>query len=93
MDLAALGLLVDTEGWDLLASLPAYDAGAELGLQTRLREAGYAPELVSAALLQSQLRARAQDKFGTFADAMLFTVDGLEQATRFAVAARHAARC
>ena len=92
MDLAALGLLVDTEGWDLLASLPAYDAGAELGLQTRLREAGYAPELVSAALLQSQLRARAQDKFGTFADAMLFTVDGLEQATRLAVAARHAAR-
>ena len=27
MDLAALALLVDTEGWDLLASLPAYDAG------------------------------------------------------------------
>ena len=92
MDLAALALLVDTEGWDLLASLPAYDAGAELGLQTRLRQAGYAPELVSAALLQSRLRARAQDKFGSFADAMLFTVDGLEQATRFAVAARHAAR-
>ena len=92
MDLAALALLVDAEGWQLLSSLPAYDAGTELALQTRLREAGYAPELVSAALLQSQLRARAQDKFGAFADAMLFTVDGLEQATRFAVAARHAAR-
>jgi hypothetical protein len=92
MDLAALALLVDAEGWDLLASLPAYDAGSELALQTRLREAGYAPELVAAALLQSQLRARARDKFGAFADGMLFTPDGLEQATRFEVAARHAAR-
>ena len=92
MDLAALALLIDTEGWDLLASLPSYDAGTELSLQTRLREAGYAPELVAAALLQTQLRARARDKFGTFADGMLFTPDGLEQATRFAVAARHAAR-
>jgi hypothetical protein len=92
VDLAALGLLVDREGWELLNALPAYDAGAELSLQTRLREAGYAPELVSAALLQSRLRARAQDKFGPFADGMLFTPDGLEQATRFEVAARHAAR-
>jgi hypothetical protein len=92
MDLGALALLLDGEGWDLLASLPAYDASSELALQTRLREAGFAPELVSAALLQSQLRARARDKFGAFADGMLFTPDGLEQATRLEVAARHAAR-
>jgi len=92
VDLGALALLVDGEGWDLLASLPAYNPGSELALQTRLRDAGYAPELVSAALLQSQLRARARDKFGPFADGMLFTVDGLEQATRFPVAAWHASR-
>jgi THUMP domain-like len=92
VDLAALALLVDRDGWELLASLPAYDPDAELALQTRLREAGYAPELVAAALLQSRLRARARDKFGPFADGMLFTSDGLEQATRFEVAARHAAR-
>jgi hypothetical protein len=92
VDLAALALLVDADGWDLLASLPAYDAGTELGLQTRLRDAGYAPELVSAALLQSRLRSRARDKFGAFAGGMLFTIDGLEQATRLEVAARHAAR-
>ena len=92
MDLGALALLVAGEGWDLLASLPAYDPGTELALQTRLRDAGYAPELVAAALLQSQLRARARDKFGAFADGMLFTPDGLEQATRLQVAARHAAR-
>jgi hypothetical protein len=92
MDLGALALLVDWDGWELLASLPAYDPDAELALQTRLREAGYAPELVAVVLLQSRLRARARDKFGPFADGMLFTADGLEQATRFEVAARHAAR-
>ncbi|MDQ6896863.1 MAG: class I SAM-dependent methyltransferase [Actinomycetota bacterium] len=92
MDLDALALLVDGEGWDLLASLPPYDPAGELALQTRLRAAGYAPELVSAALTQSMLRARAREKFGAFADQMLFTPDGLEQATRLAVAARHAAR-
>ena len=92
MDLASIALLVDGEGWDLLASLPPYDPAGELSLQTRLRAAGYAPELVSAALTQSMLRARARDKFGAFADEMLFTPDGLEQATRLPVAARHAAR-
>jgi hypothetical protein len=92
VDLAALAQLVDRDGWELLAALPAYNPDAELALQTRLREAGYPPELVSAALLQSRLRARARDKFGRFAEGMLFTPDGLEQATRFEVAARHAAR-
>ena len=92
MDLASIALLVDGEGWDLLASLPPYEPAGELALQTRLRAAGYAPELVSAALTQSRLRARAQEKFGAFADQMLFTPDGLEQSTRLGVAARHAAR-
>ena len=92
MDLASIALLVDGEGWDLLGSLPPYDPAGELALQTRLRAAGYAPELVSAALTQAMLRARAREKFGAFADQMLFTPDGLEQATRLAVAARHAAR-
>ena len=84
MDLDAIALLVDGEGWDLLASLPPYDAAGELALQTRLRTAGYAPELVAAALTQARLRARARDKLGAFADRMLFTPDGLEQATRLA---------
>ncbi len=92
MDLDAIALLVDGEGWNLLASLPPYDAAGELALQTRLRAAGYAPELVAAALTQSMLRARARDKLGAFADQMLFTPDGLEQATRLPVAARHAGR-
>ncbi len=92
VDLASVAPLVGGEGWDLLQSLPVYDASTELALQTRLRDAGYAPELVSAALTQSRLRARARAKFGSFAAGMLFTPDGLEQATRLEVAARHAAR-
>ncbi len=92
MDLASIALLVGGEGWGLLQSLPPYDADGELALQTRLRSAGFSPEVVSAALTQSRLRARAREKFGEFADGMLFTPDGLEQATRLQVAARHAAR-
>jgi hypothetical protein len=41
---------------------------------------------------QARLRTKARAKFGEFADRMLFTRAGLEQATRLAVAARHAAR-
>ncbi|MDQ1536720.1 MAG: hypothetical protein QOE58_1113, partial [Actinomycetota bacterium] len=48
--------------------------------------------LVAAALTQSRLRAKAHEKFGEFADGMLFTADGLEQATRLEIAARHAQR-
>lgn len=92
MDLASVALLMGAEGWELLSALPAYDADGELALQTRLRAAGYAPKLVSAVLAQSRLRARARGKFGAFADGMLLTPDGLEQATRLEVAARHAAR-
>jgi len=92
MDLASISLLVGGEGWGLLQSLPPYEASTELALQTRLRDAGFAPELVSAALTQSRLRARATDKLGEFASEMLFTPDGLEQATRLEVAAHHASR-
>ena len=92
MDLGSLGLLLDGEGWELLQLLPPYDPAGELALQTRLRGAGYSPQLVSAALTQSRLRAKAKDKFGDFANGMLFTPDGLEQATRLEVAAGHARR-
>jgi len=92
MDLAAISMLTSGEGWGLLQSLPPYDEARAMSLQGRLREAGFAPELVAAALTQSRLRGRAQEKFGGFADGMLFTDDGLEQATRLAVAARHAER-
>ena len=41
---------------------------------------------------QARLRSRARAKFGAFADRMLFTRAGLEQATRLEVGARHAGR-
>jgi len=92
MDLAAVEKLVSGEGWGLLQSLPPYDESSAMALGDRLRAAGFDPDLVAAALTQSRLRAKARDKFGEFASGMMFTADGLEQATRLEVAARHAAR-
>ncbi len=62
-----------------------------LAAASRLR-AGYGPEQAAAALHQASLRRRAQAKFGDAAAAMFFTREGLEQSTRPAVAAHHAAR-
>ncbi|MBO9577520.1 MAG: SAM-dependent methyltransferase [Microbacteriaceae bacterium] len=58
----------------------------------RLRKDGIAPELAATALTQARLRTRAVAKFGEFAARMLFTEEGLQQATRLGVAARHADR-
>lgn len=77
---------------DLLAELPEYDADDALRVGGLLRTRGLDPEIVNAALTQSRLRARARAKFGEFADGMIFTPEGLEQATRMAVAGTHARR-
>lgn len=92
MDLSGIAVLLTPQGWALLESLPAYAEHDAITLGERLRRQGHPPELVSAALTQSRLRTAAQDKFGPFANGMLFTPDGLEQATRLSVAARHAHR-
>lgn len=84
--------LLTPDGWALLGTLPEYDEDRAMALGERLRAQGHDPALVSAALTQSRLRVRARDKLGPFADAMLFTPDGLEQATRLSVAAHHARR-
>ena len=88
----ALAPLLTPAGWALLATLPPYRQDEALALGERLRAQGHSPDLVAAALTQQRLRARAAAKFGPFASTMLFTPDGLEQATRLAVAAHHAAR-
>lgn len=92
MDVATVERLASPEGWSLLQALPDYDETTALQLQSRLRASGLDPDLVAAAMAQARLRARARDKFGDFAAGMLFTADGLEQATRLPVAARHALR-
>ena len=76
----------------VLAGLPPYDPRTALREAERLRRAGVADEVANAALTQSRLRARARAKFGALADRMYFTEDGLQQATRPAVADHRAAR-
>ncbi|RMI08850.1 class I SAM-dependent methyltransferase [Cellulomonas triticagri] len=92
MDESGLAKLLSPEGWALLSALPPYDEKLAMVLSERLRKDGFDPGLVAAALTQSRLRAKAQAKLGEFADGMLFTPAGLEQATRLVVAAQHARR-
>lgn len=63
-----------------------------LRVQSALRSAGFDADLVAAALTQARLRERGAEKLGAPAAGMFFTADGLEQATRPAVAAEHARR-
>jgi hypothetical protein len=92
VDPDALSRLLSPDGWALLGALPPYDERLAMVLSDQLRKQGVDAPLVAAALTQSRLRARARDKFDDFADGMLFTPEGLEQATRLTVAARHAQR-
>lgn len=63
---------------------------SSLGAATRLR-ARFGPDVAAWALTQATLRRRARAKFAR-ADEMLFTPDGLEQASRDSVRAWRAAR-
>ena len=92
MDAETLSLLLSPPGWALLGALPPYDEGRAMALAERLQREGVDPRLVAGALTQSRLRAQARAKFDDFADGMLFTRAGLEQATRLVVGARHARR-
>ena len=93
METLELMELLSPEGLRLLDSLPDYESTDDVVRSVaQLRKAGHAPGLVAAVLSQSRLRARARAKFGPFADRMLFTEAGLEQATRLPVAAQHAGR-
>jgi len=92
MDAIGLTHVLSPTGWALLQALPPYDDALVPALSSRLHKEGHDPALIAAALTQSRLRAKAVSKFGEFAGGMLFTPAGLEQATRLAVGAQHAAR-
>jgi SAM-dependent methyltransferase len=93
MDSSELRELLSSAGLRLLDSLPPYDPTVNIvRLVADLRKAGHPASLVSTVLSQSRLRSRAISKFGPFAQRMLFTEAGLEQATRLQVAALHAGR-
>lgn len=91
MDLDAFRWLLTDDGQALLARAGEYAGDDPLAAQTRLR-ATATPEQAAAALTQATLRRRAEPKFGELAARMYFTPDGLEQATRPAVARHRAAR-
>ncbi|WP_432806458.1 THUMP-like domain-containing protein [Microbacterium neungamense] len=91
--MSELSALLTREGLALLDELgPVGSASDVARAVSRLRAAGHSPDLVSAVVGQAHLRVKARDKFGEFAERMLFTRAGLEQATRLGVAALHAVR-
>jgi predicted RNA methylase len=93
MNQGELITLLSPEGLRLLDSLGPYESSADVvRTVAKLRAAGHPAELVAAVLNQSKLRKRAAEKFSEFAERMLFTEVGLEQATRLPVAAKHAER-
>ena len=75
---------------DLAASLPNYVESDALAVTSRLRSQGFDAEVVAQALQLSRLRAQAAYKFGDLAGRLAFTSDGLQQASRAEVSARHA---
>ena len=91
-EVQAFRALLTPQGAALLARIPPYDSAKPLAAAAQLRREGVDPDLAAAALTQARLRARARTKLGAAADRMWFTADGLEQATRPAVAAGHARR-
>lgn len=93
MELAELRQLLTAEGLRLLDATPPVESADDVARAvSRLRAAGHSPALVSAVVGQARLRVRARAKFSEFADRMLFTRAGLEQATRLTVAGRHGVR-
>ena len=92
MDVDTFMVLRTPAGAAVLADATELGTVDPLAAASRLRAAGHDPTLAAAALTQVRLRERAVAKFGSAAGSMFFTPDGLEQATRAAVAERRAAR-
>jgi hypothetical protein len=88
----SLAVLLSPAGQELLGELRGEDVsgGRALPLAERLR-GRYPPDLVAAALTEQALRMSARAKFSR-AEEMLFTRDGLEQASSEQAAAHSARR-
>jgi SAM-dependent methyltransferase len=92
VDLATLDELLSPDGQRLLDEVRQRSATeSDLALGTRLRR-HHDAAVVAAAIGQHHLRRQAHGKLGPDADRMWFTPDGLQQATRAAVAAHRARR-
>ena len=93
--MSTLTPVLSSPGWELLESLQARQDTTPVSLPElagALRSSGVPAELAAAVVTQLALRHAARAKFGPIASHMVFTRDGLEQATRLVVAARHAQR-
>ncbi|NQD42494.1 THUMP-like domain-containing protein [Glutamicibacter halophytocola] len=87
--------LLSADGWQLLSTIdPSMVASKDAAwtLNEKLRKEGHDPQVVRAVIAQSELRFKARVKFGPFADSLIFTPAGLEQATRLTIAGLHAQR-
>lgn len=85
--------LFQPETLQLIDSLSGVDDSRDLvALVSALRKDGHPTSRIHQALEQVRLRRKARDKFGAYAERMLFTEQGLEQATRLSIAAHHAGR-
>lgn len=91
MDEALARWLVGPDGAEALAEAAVWPDPSSLAAAQALRRR-WAPEQSAAATRQVELRRRAAAKFGEHAAGLFFTSDGLEQATRRAVARWRAAR-
>jgi SAM-dependent methyltransferase len=91
MDPAVARRLVAEEGAEAMVAAAASADPSSLTAATALRR-DFDPPLAAAALAQEALRRKAVQKFGDAADELWFTPDGLEQATRPAVARWRAER-
>lgn len=89
MSISPIELVLRPLPWQALSELQELAEGEREGA---LANYELEPGERAAVLNQLTLRAQAEDKLGEFARAMIFTRDGLEQATRLRVAAMHAAR-
>ncbi len=90
--MTSLAVLLSPAGQELLDRLSGEDVTAEQALRLAERLRGrYPPGLVAAALTEQALRMSARAKFRR-AEEMLFTRDGLEQASSEQAAAHSAAR-
>lgn len=87
-----LDLVLDPIGWKILSAFEPMPFDATVKLGETMRKKGLDPDLISAVTTQLNLRYEARKKFGTFADDLIFTRAGMEQASRLQVAALHADR-
>lgn len=85
--------LLTEDSLSLLDSLADLEEPKDVvALVSSLRAQGHPPERVHAVLGQLGLKKKIRAKFGPFADRLLATPDGIEQASRLEVSSHHAHR-